>query len=324
MNTRHKLLSLLIQGGFHSGEALGRHLGLSRAAVWRHIQGLGEVGLSIDRVPGRGYRLTNTLELLCPDRIRQSVSDDATLQALTINVHHELESTNQHLLRLAQQGAPSGHACLAEYQSHGRGRRGRQWISPFGCNLYLSLLWRFNEAPTRLGALPLAVAVAIVRALGQLDIDDIQIKWPNDLLWRGRKLGGILLEMGGDPTSACHIVSGIGLNIHMDQKQQAIDQPWVSLSQITRQPLSRNHIAGLVLLEITTILQQIEQHGLGQYLSEWRQFDAFADRPVKLLRGEQEITGISRGIDDDGNLLLEINGTIERFHSGEISLRPAP
>lgn len=324
MNTRNQLLTLLIQGGFHSGEKLGRHLGVSRAAVWRHIQGLGELGLIIDRVPGRGYRLSTTLELLCPDRIRQHVNDETIKQALKINVFHELESTNQHLLQLAQQGAQSGQTCLAEYQSHGRGRRGRQWVSPFGCNLYLSILWRFSEAPIRLGALPLAIAVAIVRALRQLAIDDIQIKWPNDLLWRGRKLGGILLEMGGDPTSTCHIVSGIGLNIHMDQKHQTIDQPWASLSQITRQPLSRNHIAGLVLQEITTILQQIETHGLGQYLSEWRQIDAFADRRVKLLRGDQEITGISRGIDDDGNLLLEINGAIQRFHSGEISLRPAP
>lgn len=321
MTTRRRLIALLAQGGFHSGEQLAQQLGITRAAVWKHIQSLHALGLSVDRVPGKGYRLAEKRELIDVEHIKQGLQHSHP--TLDIHVFDTLTSTNQHLMQQAQLGAASATACLAEHQSQGKGRRGRQWISPFASNLYLSLLWRFNEAPRALGALPLGVAVAVCDALQQQGYPDIQIKWPNDLLYRGQKLGGILVEMAGDPTGRCHVVVGIGINVQMPTKQPDIDQPWTSLDQIGQQTPSRNDLATRILAQVATLLQQTEQHGSHETLLEqWRQRDAYANQPVRLLRGEQIITGIARGIDDEGNLLLDTQDTLQRFHSGEISLRP--
>lgn len=321
MNTRRRLLALLAQGGFHSGEQLAQQLGITRAAVWKQIQALQTLGLDIDRIPGKGYRLPDKLELLNVDQIRQALPPNRP--TLDIHVFDTLASTNQHLMQQAQMGAATATACLAEHQSQGKGRRGRQWISPFARNLYLSLLWRFNEAPRALGTVPLGIAVAVCEGLQRSGYPDIQIKWPNDLLHRGKKLGGILVEMAGDPTGRCHIVVGIGINVQMPSQQPDIDQPWTSLDQIAPQPPRRNHLAGCILGEVASALHHIEQHGSHDpLLAQWQQRDAYANQPVKLLRGEQIITGIARGIDHDGNLLLDTHDTLQRFHSGEISLRP--
>lgn len=323
MNTRAQLLALLSQGGFHSGEQLAQQLGISRAGVWKQIQSLHFLGLSIDRIPGRGYRLPEQLELLCPQRIHAGLHHEEH-PPLQIQVFDTLESTNLHLMHQAQQGAPSGLACLAEHQSNGRGRRGRAWASPLASNLYISLLWRFNEAPNALSALPLCIAVAICHVLEQNNYHGIRIKWPNDLLHNGKKLGGILMEMSGDPTGRCYIVVGIGLNVNMlPEHALQIDQPWTSLRQLRRQPPSRNQLSAAILSKVASTLHQAEHGGITDLITQWRQRDAFADQPVKLLRGEQHINGIARGIDDEGNLLLETNGSLQRFHSGEISLRAA-
>lgn len=159
--------------------------------------------------------------------MRAALTRDGTVLVPVVDILPEVDSTNEYLKRLAFGGARSGTACLAEWQTCGRGRRGREWVSPFGANVYLSLLWRFSEGTAALGALSLAAAVAVKRALDELAAGGVELKWPNDVQWHGRKLAGILLELGGEADGPCYVVAGVGINVAMPESRAAdIGQPW--------------------------------------------------------------------------------------------------
>jgi len=321
MVTKIRLLKLLADGRFHSGEALGHSLGISRTMVWKHIQTLQTLGIDCYSVSGKGYRLARPVELLEPQAIEAALGDKTLPLLSALELHPEIHSTNRHLMeRLGL--LSSGHACLAERQTAGRGRRGREWISPFARNIYLSLYWRFDMSPALLSGLGLAVGVAVMRALRQLDIDNAALKWPNDVLWQGRKLAGILLEMSGESGGPYHVVIGIGMNVNMVDEGIAIDQPWVSLSQIAAQPLPRNLIAGVLLHHLLECAQQFQSGGLEPFLSEWQQADAYAGQEVAIHLGDNTIIGQARGIDPSGAIIVEVDGGLRRFYSGEVSMRP--
>jgi BirA family biotin operon repressor/biotin-[acetyl-CoA-carboxylase] ligase len=312
------LLTLLADGRFHSGEELGRALGVSRAAVWKSIQVLPLQGVTIDAVQGRGYRLREPLELLDPSAIAAAVDPALRRELGPVEVLFEVDSTNRRLMTQAA-GAVQGSTCLAETQSAGRGRRGRPWLSPFGANLYLSMLWRFSEGPARLSGLSLAVGVACVRALARLGARGVQLKWPNDLLWDGRKLAGILLEVAGESNGPCHVVVGIGVNLRMPHGAD-IDQPWADLREIAPD-VSRNVLGGALIEELARVMREFEIGGFEALRSEWLANDAFAGRPVTLHLPSGPISGVARGVDAGGHLLLETATGIQRFASGEVSLR---
>jgi BirA family biotin operon repressor/biotin-[acetyl-CoA-carboxylase] ligase len=327
MVTKIRLLNLLADGRFHSGEALGQALGVSRTMVWKHIQTLQALGIECHSLSGKGYRLARPVELLEPEAIAAALGDKSRALLSTLELHPEIHSTNRHLMeRLGM--LTSGHACLAERQTAGRGRRGREWVSPFARNLYLSLYWRFEMSPALLSGLGLAVGVAVMRTLRQLGIDDANLKWPNDVLWQGRKLAGILLEMSGESGGPYHVVIGIGMNVNMADEDAAIDavidQPWVALNQIAAQPLSRNRVAGVLLHHLLESIQQFQSDGLESFLTEWQQADAYAGREVAIHLGDNNIIiGQARGIDPSGAIIVEVDGELRRFHSGEVSLRAA-
>jgi BirA family biotin operon repressor/biotin-[acetyl-CoA-carboxylase] ligase len=226
-------------------------------------------------------------------------------------------------LNRAKDDLPGGWVCLAEYQSAGRGRRGRSWVSPFGANLYLSLLWHFSLEAALLSGLSLAVGVALMRALTALGTPELGLKWPNDVLWRRRKLAGVLLEFGGESSGLCHIVAGIGLNVAMPRyAEPAIDQPWIDLrSIIGSERLSRNHLAARLIGELVTAFVQFEQAGFAAFREEWNHYDLARDRPVILQLPTTTLSGIARGVDEAGALLLETDAGIRSFLGGEISLR---
>lgn len=321
MVTKIRLLKLLADGRFHSGEALGQALCISRTMVWKHIQTLKTLGIDCHSVSGKGYRLARPVELLEQQAIEATLGDKTLARLSALELHPEIHSTNRHLMeRLGM--LTSGHACLAERQTAGRGRRGREWVSPFARNIYLSLYWRFEMSPALLSGLGLAVGVAVIRALRQLGIDDAALKWPNDVLWQGRKLAGILLEMSGESGGPYHVVMGIGMNVNMADEGAAIDQPWVSLNQITAQPLSRNRVAGVLLHHLLESVQQFQTSGLEPFLGEWQQADVYAGREVAIQLGDNTIVGHARGIDPSGAILVEVEGGLRRFYSGEVSLRP--
>ncbi|HBE9083055.1 MULTISPECIES: bifunctional biotin--[acetyl-CoA-carboxylase] ligase/biotin operon repressor BirA [Serratia] len=311
-----KIISLLADGEFHSGEHLGESLGMSRAAINKHIQTIREWGLDVFTVPGKGYSLPAAINLLDAERILGLLEDKR------VTVLPVVDSTNQYLLdRLAE--LTSGDACIAEYQQAGRGRRGRQWISPFGANLYLSMFWRLEQGPAAAMGLSLVIGIVMAEVLQRLGADQVRVKWPNDLYLNDRKLAGILVELTGKTGDAAQLVLGAGINMAMRETNASqIDQRWINLQEagIT---IDRNELAAKLLNELRHSLRQFEIDGLAPFISRWRKLDNFIDRPVKLLIGEQQIFGIARGIDQQGALLLEQEGVIKPFIGGEISLRSA-
>jgi BirA family transcriptional regulator, biotin operon repressor / biotin---[acetyl-CoA-carboxylase] ligase len=314
----------LSDGRWHSGEALAQLLGVSRTAVWKRLQGLREWGLELQAVRGRGYRLAQPLELLDADAIRRGLSAQAQSQLAPIELFPVLDSTNRWLLAQPDDGA--ARLCLAEYQTAGRGRRGRGWCSPFGANLYLSLAWRFAELPPQFGALGLAVGVAVAETLQALGARDLGVKWPNDLLWQGRKLAGILIEHRGEGGGPARVVVGLGLNVAMSTAQaRALDQPWATVTQALeaagRVPPGRNALCAAVVDALLRALAAFAQHGFADFARRWATFDLTRDRPVRLEQEGQAITGVARGVDGDGALLLETASGLRRCLSGDLSLR---
>jgi BirA family biotin operon repressor/biotin-[acetyl-CoA-carboxylase] ligase len=319
MPTVKTLLSLLADGNFHSGEALGRVLGVSRAAVWKSLKVMAQqYGISVNAVQGRGYRLPAPLELLDLSSIEDAISPAARAYVGPIELLFEVDSTNRRLLTQAG-AAPQATVCLAEMQTAGKGRRGRVWVSPLGANIYFSLLWHFSEGPAKLGGLSLGVAVAVLRALRRFGVAGVQVKWPNDLLWEQKKIAGILLEVTGESNGPCQVVVGIGINIGMPS-ECGIDQPWADLLDMVPNA-SRNRVAGTLIEEVVGIMRQFEQSGFEAVREEWLRCDAFAGKPVTLYLPNGAVSGIARGVDTGGHLLLETQGGIQRYASGEVSLR---
>jgi len=318
------LLKLLADGQFHSGTDLAAAVGISRSAVWKHLQALEELGLALTAVSGKGYRLPQALELLDATTIRQALTPRRSDLLQQLEVHDLITSTNSHLMTYARQGAANTVACLAEYQSAGRGRRGKRWVSPYGHNIYLSLLWHYQSGPAILSGLSLAVGVGVMRVLRQYGIEDAGLKWPNDIYWHGRKLAGILIEVSGESSGPCHAVIGVGLNVHIAADQgQSIDQAWVDLQHILGTGLpSRNALAASLLDALLAIVCDFDAKTSSAYRQEWRQYDCMQGLPATITIGTQQIHGIVQGIDDDGLLLMsDENGELRRFASGEVSLK---
>ncbi|WP_367164317.1 bifunctional biotin--[acetyl-CoA-carboxylase] ligase/biotin operon repressor BirA [Kosakonia cowanii] len=310
------LISLLADGEFHSGEQLGESLGMSRAAINKHIQTLRDWGVDVFTVPGKGYSLPEPIQLLDETFIRREVVQGS------VAVLPVIDSTNQYLLdRLT--GLQSGDACVAEYQQAGRGRRGRKWISPFGANLYISMYWRLEQGPAAAIGLSLVIGIVMTEVLRDLGADQVRVKWPNDLYLNDRKLAGILVELTGKTGDAAQIVIGAGVNLAMRNAQaEDINQGWINLQEAGVR-IDRNVLAARLITELRSALHCFEQEGLTPFLARWEVLDNFINRPVKLIIGEKEIFGISRGIDSQGALLLEQDGVVKPWVGGEISLRSA-
>ena len=323
MEKRLHLLNLLSDNCFHSGEHLGKRLGVSRTAVWKHIQALQSLGIECVSVSGKGYRLSEPVELLDKSAIKAQLSKEGLQLMSGLELHAQISSTNRHLMGNIRDGMQSGHACLAESQTDGRGRRGRQWLSPFARNIYLSLYWQFDASPAALSGLGLAIGVGIVRALKQLGIGDANLKWPNDVLWQGKKLAGILLEMSAESGGPYHVVIGAGLNVNMAATNNSIDQPWIDLNSIARKNISRNEVAAVVLDQLLTTVRDFQLLGLAPFMNEWRAADAYAQKLVVIHQAGNTISGTASGIDSDGAILIETAKGLRRFHSGDVSLRPS-
>lgn len=318
------LVALLADGGFHGGDELGDALGISRAAVWKQVQKLQDAGLDIQSVRGKGYRLAYPMEWLNADVIKQGMVAPAAALLRELDVRTLVASTNDVAMARAAAGVGSGYVCLAEQQTAGRGRRGRKWISPFGSNLYLSIVWEFFQGAAQLEGLSLATGVAVASALKGLGVPGVGLKWPNDVLVEGSKLCGILLEMTGDPAGRCQVVLGVGVNHRLPPVVAAqIDQAWVRLEDL-KPGLGRNELAAVVLAELLGMLERFSREGFQAYREQWQQLDVYAGREVVIKTGTTDLPGIARGVDSSGGLLLEVMGQIQVIKGGEMSLRPAP
>lgn len=318
----YQILALLADGKFHSGERLAKTLGVSRTTIWQAIKQLLAMDIDIQVVRSHGYRISDGLELLSETKIHQAMDVIAKAHISQFAILPSVNSTNQYLLDNAE--LPSGTVCLAEMQTAGRGRRDRKWQSPFGRNIYLSMVWNFAEDASILSGLSLAVGIAVVKTLERYGISGAELKWPNDVIYQQSKLAGTLIEFTGKLKDACRVVIGIGMNVHLPEKvKEQIPYPSIDLETIIGpgQRISRNQLIGLLLSELIALLSRFQTQGFEAYMQEWKSLDSLLGKHVVLQKITGDIEGTVEGVDVNGCLLLRSDdGMLYRFMSGEVSV----
>lgn len=317
--TQRQLLSALSSGEFQSGQLLAETLGLSRTAIANHILQLQQLGLDIYKVKGRGYCLAEPITLLDAAKIaelRQNDTADILVQNIT-------DSTNSQLMQKVQGNVVTqlGYTLVAEAQTAGRGRRGRNWYSPFAASLYFSMYWRLEQGIQAAMGLSLVVAIAITRLLKQQYLVDAKVKWPNDVYVDGKKLCGILVELAGQAHAGCDVIIGIGMNIRLPKHaHNNIDQQYIDLTLASEQVIDRNLLVVLLQKQLVALLTQFTQAGFSCFVDEFDQYNQYRDKAVKLI-GNTEIKGICVGVDQQGALLIKTDNGVQAYFGGELSLR---
>lgn len=264
------------------------------------------------------------MELLNKNLIAKYVSSKNATYLKNLEIFDSLPSTNTYLVEKNNPNSELYTICLAESQSAGKGRIGKNWVSPFGCNIYLSIRQRIlKEFATKLSGLSLVIGIAVVEALKKYGIiNNINLKWPNDILWKERKLAGILIEFYHEKL-ICNAIIGVGLNVNMPRQfATQIDQPWCDIAEITNTIPERNRLAGLLIDHILAVLSIFQESGLRPFFNHWQKLDITYDKKIILTTSQnKKIIGIGRGIDTQGNFLLEDQmQNLHAFSAAEISL----
>ena len=321
MDSRQQLIARLADGQYHSGEELGEALGVSRSAVWKQLQKLSEWGIELDSCRHRGYRIPGGLSLL--DRVVvESNLCPTTAALIQLEIFQRVDSTNDVAMQLARECSPAGCLVLAEMQTAGKGRRGRTWVSPYGRNIYLSVVRRFSGGAGVVQGLSLAVGVVVVQALKAFGVSGLSLKWPNDILWQGKKLGGILLEINGDPAGSFDVIVGLGINVNMSAGEgEAIAQDWTTLVAITGASVDRSRLSADLASRLLRMLATFEVKGFASYRDAWQELDSSSGQTVVLTAGDVDITGVAKGVTETGALCVETEAGLLEFSGGEISLR---
>lgn len=325
---RMDLIGLLADGEVHSGAVLAERLGCSRTAIWKHLRKLESVDLHVDAMPGRGYRLTRSLELLDRRLIQAQLQPQVRATLETFDIHAVTESTNDALRDYSHASPGHMRVVLAEYQSAGRGRRGRRWLSPFASGLCLSMGWTFPVLPANLSALSLVASLAVFRALSIFRPAGLALKWPNDVIAGGSKLGGLLIDVHGETDGPVAVRIGVGINIDAIDVFESRVVADGSLAPIGLRSLvadgvvSRNRLAAVIIDALSAVLHDFQAEGFGGFADDWRAADCMIGRSVTVQVGNETHSGIAAGIADDGAMLLSVAGEVRAFVSGEVTLRP--
>lgn len=321
MSGDERALLMRLANGPVSGDVLARDAGLTRAAVWKRIQALRDAGIRIDARAGQGYALAQPLDLLDAEAVQAGLAPPAQALLREISVAWSLDSTNAELLRQPSTAAGVS-ALLAEQQTGGRGRRGRSWASPLASNLYLSVSRQFGGGLARLGGLSLVTGVAVAEALHALGLPTAGLKWPNDVLVAERKLGGILIEGGGEHGGPVRAVIGIGLNVRMPATPaEQIDQPWVDLASLMPAPPTRNELASALLSSLLPALEAFDGEGLAPFLPRYGALDLLAGQAISVHDARGVRHGVAEGLGADGALRVRIGDAVESVYAGEVSVR---
>jgi BirA family biotin operon repressor/biotin-[acetyl-CoA-carboxylase] ligase len=323
------LLGLLADGSLHSGAALAAEMQVSRAAVWKLVGELRDLGVEVESLPRRGYRLPRSVELLDERTIRAAARQQETPLPADLEVLFETDSTNRYLNDADPPAPGRPRVVFAELQRAGRGRRGRTWLAPFGSGLAFSVAWTFAETPADFPALGLAVGVSIVEALQGLGFGEVRVKWPNDIVWRNRKLGGLLLQMRSEVGGGASIVAGLGLNIALPAAARSALEgpdmlPATDLSEMRPGHVpERNALAAALAAAMLAALAQFNDSGFAAFAPRWARLDALTGTRVRVSHGTESIEGLALGVEPDGALRVAVADGIERFYSGDVSLRSA-
>lgn len=320
-----RVFAELADGEFHSGEQLAEKLGVSRSAIWKAVESLRELGGTLHAVRNKGYRLRSGSDALDSKRISGLLPPAVRGHVRGVETAWTTDSTNSGLL--ARQSPPFGSCdvLLAEYQTTGRGRRGRAWVAPPGGSICLSLSWAFPEVPQDLGSLGLVMGVCALRALRESGLEDARLKWPNDLVVEGKKLGGILIELRAESDGPACVVIGIGLNVALGVNVlKALEEMGATATDLAtaglKQP-SRNALVAALVTQFVRGLPVFEKEGFRSFAEEWRAADALRGRQVDVHTAEGVARGLARGIDLHGALVVETLNGVRRFISGEVTVR---
>ncbi|MEH6494076.1 bifunctional biotin--[acetyl-CoA-carboxylase] ligase/biotin operon repressor BirA [Halopseudomonas sp.] len=316
----HAILALLADGQFHSGEKLGEQLGVSRAAVWKSLQRLEQQGFPLHRVRGKGYRIPPGAVLLDCGLVREALP--APLQSRWHwHLYQQIDSTNAQAQRLIAESGVRPLAVIAEQQTAGRGRRGRQWSSPFGQNIYMSFVEPVSGGAQGLEGLSLVVGLTLVQTLEACGYQGCQLKWPNDILLNGAKLAGVLLEISGDLTADAVVIIGVGVNVLMEQDDN-IDQGWTSLRGSGQKGLlDRNQLIAAFAQRLAQALRLFARDGFLAFQAQWQACDAWLGAEVQVISGANVLVGRNLGVDATGALRLLTAEGERQVSGGEVSLR---
>lgn len=334
MVLQDKLYTVLSDGDWHSGEVLAKKFNKSRTAIWKGIKQLQAAGLDIESLTGKGYKLQSAVPLFNYEKITTLLSDYAASKINTIDIMRQVDSTNDVChRRLANTKISSkdcsGYIVLAEQQTAGRGRRGRMWVSPFGANVYMSLIWTFTQGVGALSGLSLVVGLAVIKSLENQGYEGLDLKWPNDILWHGNKLAGILLEITGDVAGSCNTVIGIGVNLHMPSlAAKDISQAWTDLSAVNKGTSKnkvlqeKNVLTAMIINQLVEDIIKFQQNGFAAFRDQWLSRDAYLMKQVCLTLGPKNtVTGKYIDISDNGSIIIDTPKGVETFGGGEVSLR---
>lgn len=322
-----KLLRRLADGQVHSGTALAAEFGVTRAAIWKCIQQLQALGVEISAGAGRGYQLVQPLELLDANAIIAALPAAVREYSDAIEVHWTTTSTNDLLLQLPAVQPGRSRACFAEFQTGGRGRRGRKWLAPAGGGICLSLSWSFRTSPPQLGCLGLVAGVGVLRAVRAAGADVAQLKWPNDVVVAGRKLAGILIDVKGEASGPLQVVIGVGLNYDLPQ---AATQEIIAAGGLQPAALSacggvtgRNAVASALVAHLHDVMTEFANNGFSALADDWRAADYLHGREVEVTTDGERLAGVVRGIAADGRLQLATAAGIIHLTTGDVSVRLA-
>ncbi len=322
MDRKNYILELLYNnsGSWLSGEEISRNLGISRTAVWKHINLLRESGYNIESTSSHGHRLISPVEIISEFEITRNLKTEL-FGRREIHVFDETDSSNIQAFKIASGGAAEGSIVTAESQTGGKGRLGRKWISPSGTNLYLSIIVRPQISILYAPRLTLVTAVALSETFDSLGAREHRIKWPNDILFGDKKISGILTEMKGDCDSIDFIIIGVGINLNtpLEQYPPEIKDSVVSLEDITGHKINRLEFLTLFLHNFERNYLNFIQGNFPLILDEWIQKSSIINQKIKVTNHNESFTGTVTEVTNDGNLLVRTdNGTI-LVNSGDVN-----
>ena len=321
-SVQYTIIEVLSDGLCHSGTELGETLGISRSAIWKHVKQLIEIGIPIISIPQQGYHLKHKLILLSKEKIIQLLANQRDISSIKLHLFSSIDSTNRYLKDLPLSNYLD--ICCAEQQTQGRGRFGRTWHSPFGENIYCSSRWKLDCNLAKLSGLSLITSLAVVSTLKRFtDSPEIKIKWPNDILWRDKKLCGSLIEIIAESNALAQIVIGVGLNVNSDTENHPLpDKPWCSLYEISDKFYDRNEIIAHLIINLNFYLTLFLKHDLYFFMKEWEHYDYLMGKRIKVTQNMVSLSGHACGIDSTGQLILrDEEGNIHLLSSGDTSLQ---
>ncbi len=321
LNTNLVLITeLLSDTQYHDGTSIGKQLNITRAAVWKVIKKLEEYAVPLTSIKGKGYRLDAPLHLLNQNKIKSELKH----RSVQLAILEKTTSTNDYLKQFIKQNRKI-ITCLAETQIQGKGRFQRNWYSPFGENLYFSMLYPFEKDVSELRGLSLVIGLAIchaVESIAKLKNNLLKLKWPNDILLDQQKIAGILIEIEAESNGYCQIIVGIGINVNMSKaSKKNIDQPWSSLLKATQKFHDRNIICAALIDSLIDYLERFSVNDLSVFIDEWQHRDYLANTEISLVKDNKKITGKCLGINENGHLMIKTaDKKILAFSSGDTKL----